>query len=257
MGFLDWLWGRSEDERSAAAAAAVIEPPSLAQNNIRMASSPPPAFNVESAIELMRALPFDENPELVLRVLRKTLRSTGVSVEQIIDSAKARESSLTNNVAQERAAIEQLEKQIAARRANIERFDGELQETHGVRERLEQAIESETKVAPMPPEIALLQAEAIAAGWPPRTVEAKPEPITPPTSQPPPVPKPSAPPLPKVGGPMAAKKPLVPKPPKPVRQEAPVSGRGDPGSDPNAVRDEASPPPLPVVAEDANSEPNR
>jgi hypothetical protein len=114
----------------------------------------------------MRALPVGDNPELVLRVVRKTLRSFGVSVEDIIGAAKDRETKLSATLAQDRASIEQLERHIAGRRANIERTSEQLSETRDVRELLQNALEVETKIGPLlsQQEVARLQAEAQARG---------------------------------------------------------------------------------------------
>jgi hypothetical protein len=208
MGMLDWLWGKREGDESAPLIPA-IEPPNAPPPRVA-ASSAPPAYTIKSAIELMRTLPFDENPELVLRVVRKTLRSTGVSVEEIIDSAKSRESALAASAAKERAAIEQLEQQIAARRTNIEGIDTELGETHGVRERLQQAIEGETKVRPFSAAVASFQTEAAGGPPVPPSAGANAEAAGVPTSQWLEVPQSSAPPVPKSVAPPLPKKPSAP-----------------------------------------------
>ena len=210
MGFWDWLWKKeSTDGAGFSASAPFVPPPSLprAQPPAVPAPSLPPRYSVENAIELMRTLPFDDDPELVLRVVRKTLRSTGVSVEEVIGSAKSRESALTATADGDRAAIEQLEREIAARRENIARVEADLNETRTVRERLEDAIETETRVGPVVPgeEIARLHAESATAA------SRKPPPLAPPKVSSPAAPKTSMPPLPKVGAPSVPKKSFAPK----------------------------------------------
>jgi len=161
----------------------------------------------------MRTLPFDENPDLVLRVVRKTLRSIGVSVEDIIDSASLRETALMADAAKHRGVIEQLEQEIAARRTSIDHIERELAETQGVRQRLEDAVENETKVGPMTAEMARLhsaRAEHGGAGSVPSTPAAPASTGSPPRSATPP-------PLPKSAMPPAPKRSVAP--PKPVADE--------------------------------------
>jgi translation initiation factor IF-2 len=192
----------------------------------------------------MRALPFDENPELVLRVVRKTLRSTGVSVEEIIAAAQSRESVLSANAEKERAAIQQLEQQIATRRMHIESIESELEETSSVRERLEQAIQGETKIRPFPPEVVRLQAEVAAAkAQALSAADAAPAP-----SPSPDLTKPSAPPAARSGAPPLPKKPFAPKipgsmPNKATKPEPPPGRAESPGlmnAEPEALDEDAS-----------------
>lgn len=228
MSLFDWLTGKREavDFDAPSAAPAQAPAPSLLPPHMGTMNAAPPGYSIENAIDLMRSLPFDENPELVLRVLRKTLRSTGVSVEQIIEGAKAREQAVTAEGAAQQAAIEQLEQQIVARRAEIERLAATLNETKRARERLEHAMENETKVAPLPPDVVLqIRAEAAAAA---QSESAPPPPAVrsphAPTSQAPPAPKSLPPPLPKS---VAPPLPLPSKPPpaKPLSRGAPRSVR--------------------------------
>jgi uncharacterized small protein (DUF1192 family) len=239
MGFMDWLRGRQEDyETEVPLSPAQL--PSLPP--ARVGPSASPSYSIENAIELMRALPFDENPELVLRVLRKTLRSIGVSVEEIVESAEARELALATDAAEQRAAISQFEQQIAALRATIERIEGELQETRSVRERLEQAMENETKIATLPVEVERLKAEAAAVrsgSASPWAADAKPDAVANHAAS---TPKPSSPPVPKSGAPPLPKRALAPKP----QSSAPSKSTRP---DPPAVREEAASLPIPPVAD--------
>jgi hypothetical protein len=130
-------------------------------------------------------------------VVRKTLRFTGVSLEDIIRSAEARELALAKSVGEDRAAITELERQIAARQATIHTALAELQEVQGVRDRLEEAVEKETKVGLLLPadEIARLQAEGPPSKAPPIPPVALGVSLGPSKSAaPPPVPKKPAPP---------------------------------------------------------------
>lgn len=254
MGFWDWLMGmgkpKSDPQIPAArpAASAPALPPAPPSDPAPPAAPAVPKFDVEKAIELMRKLPLDDEPELVLRIVRKTLRSTGVSIEELIRSAKARENALAEDMEKDRATIEQLERDIAARKDNIEKSTARLAETRKVRESLQEAVASESKVgilAPPPEVVARIQAEAAArakAEAPP----PKPEPAKAPEQAKPPEPtKPAepavAPPAVAVAPPMASK---PPKPPPPLPSKVPPLPTKSAKPPATAV-----PPPAPPIAQ--------
>lgn len=234
MSFWEWLFGKSktvdvvmprESPRVApprvttpntpstpnappAAPSSVpsLEAPQMTNIRMPMPSTVRPVFSIQTAIELMRSLPIDENPDLVLRVLRKTLKSTGVEVEEVIKSARSQEEAILGGVATDRAAIELLEQQIVVRKANITRLETELEETREVRARLQEALSTETKVGPVIPPEELLKIQAEAKKKEAAAAAAKA--VAPPLkrSMPPKVPLPS-------GG-SKPPKPLTPPPPK-------------------------------------------
>jgi hypothetical protein len=163
---------------------------------------------------LMRALPMDEDADLVLRVVRKTLKSTGVSVDELVESARKRESTLADDIANDREAIVQFEREIAERKTRIEDVTKQLAETESVRRKLEEAIENESRVGVLipPDEMAILKAEAEAA--PASGSIGAPVPLPPPPPLTPSTPiKPSKPPPLKASVPPPLKRPLPPKPP--------------------------------------------
>jgi len=195
MGFWDWLTGKPKSVPqmpSATVRPADIVPALPPAPPSAPAAPKAPQFDVEKAIELMRKLPLDDDPELVLRIVRKTLRSIGVSIEDVIRSARGRESALAKDIENDRTTIADLERGIAERRANIEKSTAHLAETRKVRESLQDAVASESKVGPLMP--------------PPEVLQAKPEP---PKPKPPPAKPSKAPPLP----PRSAKPPALVIPP--------------------------------------------
>jgi hypothetical protein len=229
MSLWDWLFGgrkNSDFEGAARLPFAPLPPrapppaapaPVMQQIQLTAPAAVPTSYGIQRAIELMRALPVDDDPSLVLRVVRKTLRSTGVSLEEIVATAQDRENAIVRGIESDRAAIEQLEIQITTRRGNITRLEGDLEETREVRGRIEEALASETKVGnSLPPEeILRIRAEAAA--------------------------KSQAPPLPKADAPKGdASKPELPKPemPKPLAPpipKAPVLGSKPPPKLPSAL----------------------
>jgi septal ring factor EnvC (AmiA/AmiB activator) len=101
-------------------------------------SKPRSGYTVEDAIALMRKLPVDpQNVQLVIQVVRSTLASMNVRVEDIIEDANQRQSGLEEKILKSRAQITELEKQIASHRQEIARLEADLSETVAVKERLE------------------------------------------------------------------------------------------------------------------------
>lgn len=260
MGLWDWFFGRKKGLElvslppPALPAPAQVEPPPAPAALPAPPAPPPkpaaPTFGIDNAIKLMRALPLDEDPDLVLRVVRKTLRSTGVSVEELVDAAKKREASLVESIAKDRASIEQLERDIASLKTNIDGHATQLKETESVRQRLQEAIESESKVGPlMPPqEMERLKAEAAAAAAS-RSPPADPKPSTPPAQKgggPPPLRKSTA---SKAAPPLSPKLSKAPEPAQtpqaPPTLEAP---RAEPESTPMPISTtDIAPPSEPTV----------
>jgi len=100
---------------------------------------PRPHYGIEQAITLMRALPMDQNPELVVAVIKTTLESLKVKVADIIVDADKKTKDLEERVANLKRAIADFEKEIETRKEEIARLEADHKETSGVRARLELA----------------------------------------------------------------------------------------------------------------------
>ncbi len=100
---------------------------------------PRPHYGIEQAIHLMRALPVDQNPALVVAVIKTTLESLKVKVADIIADADRKQKDLEERVANLKRAIADFEKEIETRREEIGRLEADHQETTAVRARLEMA----------------------------------------------------------------------------------------------------------------------
>lgn len=119
---------------------------SLATPTAKAASTPvredPPAsvdFGINAAIQLMRGLPVDQSPELVVQVIKATLESLRVKVPDIISDASRKLGDLEQRVAMLTKEITDFEKEIAQRRAEIARLEADHAETKSVKARLEMA----------------------------------------------------------------------------------------------------------------------
>jgi len=87
----------------------------------------------------MRALPVDQNPALVVAVIKTTLESLRVKVSDIIGDAARKQKDLEDRVSNLKRAIADFEKEIETRREEIERLEADHKETTAVRGRLELA----------------------------------------------------------------------------------------------------------------------
>ena len=96
-------------------------------------------YGIDDAIQLMRTLPVNQQPDLVLLVVRNTLASMNVDLRQVIDSGTNKQERLSANLAKISAAIAELEGEINARRQELARIEADLAETSAVKERLEVA----------------------------------------------------------------------------------------------------------------------
>ena len=57
-----------------------------------------PTYRIADAIQLMRALPVDQNPELIVSVVRATLGSLNVRLPDIIDDATRKEKAVQERI---------------------------------------------------------------------------------------------------------------------------------------------------------------
>lgn len=130
-----------------------------------------PAYGIADAMQLLRSLPVDQNLELVIRVVRVTLNSLNVRVEDIIEDATRKQKSISDTVAALHGQVADLEKQLEARRREIAAHEADLKETTSVKERL-------------------LLAEKSAGHWPPPAPASGP--ISSFSALPPPLPLPRA-----------------------------------------------------------------
>ncbi|MGH1472296.1 MAG: hypothetical protein ACRBCS_13980 [Cellvibrionaceae bacterium] len=97
-------------------------------------------YGIEDAIQLMKSLPRD-NPEVVVTVVKKTLESTKIQVQDILNDAKDKEERIRSKHKALEAEIKQLQEQISKRNQQISDLVQDLNETTDVRQQLELALE--------------------------------------------------------------------------------------------------------------------
>lgn len=98
-------------------------------------------YGIQDAILLMRTLPLDDNPHLVMTVIKNTLESAQVLVTDIIEDGIERLRSIEHRVATLRDEIVDLEAKIADRRAEIAQLEEDHAEVTAVKARLELVVD--------------------------------------------------------------------------------------------------------------------
>ena len=96
-------------------------------------------YGIDRAIELMRSLRAERDPELVAMVITTTLESVDTKVTDIIEEARARQAELEARIGVIKARNSALEKEIELGVDEIVELEASLAETMSVTERLELA----------------------------------------------------------------------------------------------------------------------
>lgn len=112
--------------------------------------SPGRTYGIADAIQLMRTLPVDQHPDLIVRVVRATLASLNVHLADIIEDAARKQKSTQERVASVHGQIAELEKQLDVHRREIAALEADLKETTSVKERLQMAekLASSSRLSP-------------------------------------------------------------------------------------------------------------
>jgi hypothetical protein len=96
-------------------------------------------YGIDRAIQLMRSLPTEQNPELVAMVIANTLSSLELNVAEIIEDARARAADLEARIGRIKARNDVLEQEIELGVDEIVALEASLAEITSVQERLELA----------------------------------------------------------------------------------------------------------------------
>jgi len=107
-------------------------------------------YGIAEAIQLMRGLPVDQNPDLIVRVVRATLASLNVRLADIIEDAARKQKATQERIAGEHTKVADLEKQLGEHRREIASLEADLKETTTVKERLQMAEKAAEKAASAP-----------------------------------------------------------------------------------------------------------
>src|SRR3954465_10838297 len=92
-------------------------------------AAPNPPYGVIDLIRLMKTIPIDHHPDLVVRVIKTTLESVGVHSSAVIEDALRQEKTIRERIALLEADIEGFVRQIQERRDRIAELEVDLSET--------------------------------------------------------------------------------------------------------------------------------
>lgn len=123
------------------------EPEVQGQVAVKPIQPPPsqlPSYTIEDAIKLMRSLPQD-NQEMVVTVVKKTLESTRINIRDILADADIKENQIKQQQEKLEREIKQLKAKIAERNQRIETLKEDMITTVSVRESLQLALDLESK----------------------------------------------------------------------------------------------------------------
>ena len=126
-------------EETSPPSAAINQPPaapSSARASIKQ------SYGIEDAIALMRKLP-NVNSEITITVVKKTLESANIRVEEIISDAQRKESQIENRTDQLSKEISELQDRIAHLNEEINELTTDLKETTKVKNLLVGVTEQE------------------------------------------------------------------------------------------------------------------
>jgi len=105
------------------------------------------SYGIGDVIRLLRTLPVDQHAELVVRVIRTTLESVNVHVNDLVEDASRQQQKLGDRITTLQAQILDLSKQIDTHRTEVARLEADLSETSSAKERLQHAEQAAGRTA--------------------------------------------------------------------------------------------------------------
>ena len=114
------------------------EPPPFTQSRVVDDDRSPSnrAYGVADLIRLLKTIPVDQHPDLVVRVVKTTLESVGVQSAHVVDDALRQEAAINERISVLEAEIVELSGEIQLRRDQIAQLQMELAETTYAKDRL-------------------------------------------------------------------------------------------------------------------------
>jgi hypothetical protein len=116
-------------------------------------------YGIADLIRLLKVIPTDHHPQLVVQVIKTTLESVGVMSSAVIEDAFVQENGIRDAIEMLESQIVVLRQEIQARQEQIVQLDVALRETIGAKNLL---VDAETPSG-APSEIDLNQAQFIEA----------------------------------------------------------------------------------------------
>ncbi len=97
------------------------------------------AYGVGDLIRLLKSIPIDHHPELVVQVIKTTLESVGVQSSAVIEDALAQENGMRDAIEMLESQIVVLSQEVEARQHQIAQLQVEMRETMHARSLLSNA----------------------------------------------------------------------------------------------------------------------
>jgi hypothetical protein len=95
-------------------------------------------YTVEQALHLMKTVPTEGMPErVVVQVVRTTLESVGISIQDLLAAASRRQDEVTNEIVRIQGEIASLHQAIEEKSAQVAYYQEQLGEIGSLRERFE------------------------------------------------------------------------------------------------------------------------
>jgi len=115
------------------------EPPPTPQPHVTNddPAAPNRRYGVIDLIRLMKTIPIDHHPDLVVRVIKTTLESVGVHSSAVVEDALREEDAIRDRIAKLEGDIDGLTREIQDRRDQIKQLHVDLSETIYAKERLQ------------------------------------------------------------------------------------------------------------------------
>ena len=127
------------DAKNGASPGTTAPQKTPAPSVVAAGATPQKRFGIDRAIQLMRTLPTDQNPELVATVIAGTLASLDVNVSDVIEDANVRAIELEARIVKIKARNKELEKEIELGVDEIVKLEASLAEAMSVKERIQRA----------------------------------------------------------------------------------------------------------------------
>jgi hypothetical protein len=99
----------------------------------------PDNFGVDQALMLLRQIPSDRsNEKMVVDVVRKTLESTGINIQRLIEATTHRQDEVTNEIVRIQGEITAFHQAIEEKTIIVQQYQEQLAEIGSLRERFEE-----------------------------------------------------------------------------------------------------------------------
>lgn len=95
-------------------------------------------YTVEQALDLLKRVPLDGlNEKVVVKVIRATLESAGISIPHLLEAANTRQDQVTNEIVRIQGEIASLHQAIEEKSALVQGYQEQLADIGSLRERFE------------------------------------------------------------------------------------------------------------------------